>query len=116
MSARLVWTSGCERDRRVLVGGEASWAGRDLEHVARVAIERDRIGAVAIRRDGDRPVVAVQRRLVVWIERLAADGESSGSRPRLIVPLVAVIEADPAKFGEDIAPLPESVAELVVIV
>ena len=40
-------------------------AGRDLEHVARVAVQGDRIGAVAVGRDGDRPGVAVQRRLVV---------------------------------------------------
>ena len=32
------------------------------------------------------------------------------------MPSVAVIEAVPAKLGEDIVPLPESVAELVVIV
>ena len=32
------------------------------------------------------------------------------------MPPVAVMEADPAKFGEEVVPLPESVAELVVIV
>ena len=32
------------------------------------------------------------------------------------MPFVAVIETDPAKFGDDVVPLPESVAELVVIV
>ena len=80
MSARLVWTFGRERDRRVLVGGERRGTGRDLEHVARVAVERDRIGAVAVGRDGDRAGVAVQGRLVVGIERLAADGEGAASR------------------------------------
>ena len=74
---------GREGDGRVLVGGEGRGAGRDLEHVARVAVERDRIGAVAVGRDGDRPGVAVQGRLVVGIERLAADGESAGPRPEV---------------------------------
>ena len=32
------------------------------------------------------------------------------------MPLVAVIEAEPEKFGDDVVPLPESVAEFVVIV
>ena len=32
------------------------------------------------------------------------------------MPLVAVIETDPAKLGDEVSPLPESVAELVVIV
>ena len=32
------------------------------------------------------------------------------------MPLVAVMETDPAKLGDDVVPLPESVAELVVIV
>ena len=32
------------------------------------------------------------------------------------MPPAAVIEADPAKFGEAVVPLPEKVAELVVIV
>ncbi len=32
------------------------------------------------------------------------------------MPFVAVIEADPAKLGDEVVPLPESVAELVVIV
>ena len=32
------------------------------------------------------------------------------------MPSVAVIEADPAKLGDEVVPLPESVAELVVIV
>ena len=63
----------------VRVGG----AGRDLEHVARVAVQRDRIGAVAVGRDGDRPGVAVQGRFVARIERLAADGESSAPRPEV---------------------------------
>ena len=57
-------------------------AGRDLEHVARVAAQRDRIGAVAVGRDGDRPGVAVQGRLVVGIERLAADRETCRSPAR----------------------------------
>jgi hypothetical protein len=36
--------------------------------------------------------------------------------PRLTVLLVAVIDAEPAKFGEVVLPLPERVAELVAIV
>jgi hypothetical protein len=34
----------------------------------------------------------------------------------LTLPFVAVIDALPAKFGDEIVPLPESIAELVVIV
>ena len=90
---------GRERDRRVLVGGERRWAGRDLEHVARVAVERDRIGAVAVGRDGDRAGVAVQGRLVVGSSGLPPTERLPVPGPRLIVPLVAVIETDPAKFG-----------------
>ena len=36
--------------------------------------------------------------------------------PRLTVPLVAVMEAEPEKFGEVLVPLPDRVAEVVVIV
>ena len=36
--------------------------------------------------------------------------------PRLTVPLVAVIDAEPEKFGDVVCPLPDRVAEDVVIV
>ena len=88
---------GRERDRRVLVGGERRWAGRDLEDVARVAVERDRIGAVAVGRDGDRAGVAVQGRLVGRIERLAADGESPAPRAEVDR---AVRRGDRGRAGE----------------
>ena len=44
-------------------------ADRHLEHVARVAVQGDRVGAVAVGRDGDGPVVAVQGRFVLGVER-----------------------------------------------
>ena len=36
--------------------------------------------------------------------------------PRLTLPLVEVMDAEPAKFGDNVGPLPDSLAEEVVMV
>ena len=71
---------------------------------------------VAVGRDGDAAGVAVRVAPFGGIERLAADGDVSAAGTELTVPLVAVMEAEPEKFGDVLCPLPVSVAELVVIV
>ena len=93
---------GRERDGRVLVGSEGRRVGRDLEDVACVAVERDRVGAVAVGRDGDRAGVAVQGRLVVGSSGLPPTERVPVPGPRLIVPFVEVIAADPEKLGDDV--------------
>src|SRR5262249_33981840 len=51
-----------------------------LKYVAGITVQVDRVGAVAVGRDRDRAVVAVQSRFVFGSVWLAADGEVSGSR------------------------------------
>ena len=63
-----------------------------------------------------RPGVARQREAARRRERPAGDGEAAAARPGVTVAPVAVIEADPAKSGEVLGPLPASVADDVVIV
>ena len=97
MSARLVLTLAWKVMGVFWSVVSVAGAGRDLEHVARVAVERDRVGAVAVGRDGDRAGVAVQRRFVVRIERLAADGERAAPRPEVDR---AVRRGDRGRAGE----------------
>ena len=95
---------------------KAEAVAKTWSDVARAAVHVDRVGAVAVGRDGDGSVIAIQGRLVAGVDRGTADREVPVPGPRLIVPPVALIETDPAKLGDEVAPLPLSVADEVVIV
>ena len=69
VSARLVLTTDLERDWCVLVGRERRRVGRDRQHIRCVAVQADGVGAVAVGRDVDRPVVAGQCRPLARVER-----------------------------------------------
>ena len=75
---------------------------RHLEHVACVAVERrPRSVPSPIGRDGDRAVVAVEGCSLPAASGVPPTEMLPVPGPRLTVPLVAVIEADPAKLGDD---------------
>ena len=82
MSARLVWTFAAKVTGVFWSVVSVAGLAETWSTLAALPSSVDRIGAVAVGRDGDRPGVAVQRGR--WrIERVAADGDVAAAGPEV---------------------------------
>ena len=107
---------GLEGDRGVLVGGEGVGLTDTWSTLPALPFRLTVSVPSPLADDGDGAGVAVQRSLIAGVERLAADRETSGPRPQVDRAARGIDGDRPGEVRRRGRPLPESVAELVVIV